>query len=125
MILRTKLLAYVLLFGLTLISGIVLVLVCIFITSSRETGMAWGICAGIFCGHIGLAIFQKHKIVPAILTTIIYSLSVFLFMYAITNYIKALAPTVKFILYGLSVIISWEISQFVVYKTISVKETTT
>jgi CHASE2 domain-containing sensor protein len=99
--------------------------VCVFVLESREKGMAWGICVGIIGGYIALSVFQKHKIIPIAFATIIYSLVVFSFMYGITNYMKPLFLTVKFILYALSIIISWEISQYLVRKIMSAKETKT
>lgn len=113
---KNKILSYLLLLGFTLIASILLMFVFVFIFSSREKGIAWGICAGIIVGQIALSIFQKQKVISIIFSTIIYALLVFICLYGVTNFMKPLFQLGKFILYALSFIVCWEISLYITNK---------
>ena len=117
--LKVKILHYFILLGITLLACFLFMFIFVFIFSSREKGIAWGICTGIIAGKVLLSIFQKHRIISIILSTIVYSLLVFLCMYIITNYMKTLLNLVKYFLYVLSLIVSWEISLYIVSKWMS------
>ncbi|HPQ09156.1 MAG TPA: hypothetical protein PK995_08005 [Bacteroidia bacterium] len=111
---KNKILSYFLLIIFTAISFYFFGVLFAIIYSSRLEGIAWGFYFGIFSGQVILSIYQKEKIIDAIIKSIIYTFLVLGCLFVIGKYLIPKFQLNGWIVFMLLIIFSSEISSFII-----------
>lgn len=118
---KHRMIIYFTLLGFTFLLCILSMLLFVYLFSSREKGMAWGICCGLFSGNLLPLFFFKFKQIYVFIHSIIYSLSLLPLLYISSNYLalKFMNPSLPLlILFTVSILVAWEIANFSTKKLV-------
>jgi hypothetical protein len=112
-------------FTLLITTGILsflMMLLFVYVFNSREKGIAWGLCSGLFFGNFTSLLLFKLKLKFILINSILYAMILFLSLYISSNYLAVRFNDQTIPLFGfaiISIIISFELSHLVSKKIIT------
>ena len=110
-----RLFTYVGLLASTAVSVILLTMVIIAISGSREAGIGYGLMSGVVTGHFLLCLLAGYKTIGSIVKTILYSALLYGLFYFIADYLPSSWAVSVFLCFCLA-IVAWELTFWITRK---------
>jgi len=112
-----KIINYIKLISITIISIFSLIYILIIVTGSRTSGIGYGITFGLFIGNLIYSLLCKESLKKRILLWLIASFLMSVLLYFSINYLPLNNDTIRILLaYLPSLILAWEIAERLLKK---------